>query len=102
MKGFRRRRAAPEEGRQKRQPSDQEPAVVADGGEHGVDRIPGARGERVAAHAGLGLEVPDHRLNRGAAPEGALEGGGEPALLPATETRKRSPSAQGGPGTRHR
>jgi hypothetical protein len=56
-----------------RQPLDQEPEVIADGREHGVDGVAGAVAKIVAAHAVLCLEMPDQRLDGGAAPEGALD-----------------------------
>ncbi len=41
--------------------------VEAGGGEHGIGAIAVAAFELVAAHAVLGLEMTDHRLDRGAA-----------------------------------
>ena len=41
--------------------------VEAGGGEHGVDAVAFSALEAIAVHAVLGLEVTDHRLDRGAA-----------------------------------
>ena len=47
------------------EPPDQEAEVVADGGEYGVDGVAGAVSEIIAAHAVLGLEMADDRLDGG-------------------------------------
>lgn len=48
--------------------------VEAGGGKDGVDSVAGAALEVVAAHAVFGLEVTDHRLDRGAALHLAADG----------------------------
>jgi hypothetical protein len=54
--------------------------VVADGGEHGVDGVAGAVSEMIAAHAVLGLEMSDHRLDGGTSPELAFDLGRDATL----------------------
>ncbi len=55
--------------------------VVAGGGEDGVAAVAVATLEVIAAHAVLGLEVADHRLDGGAAFHLAFDDGGDPAGL---------------------
>ena len=62
-------------------PAEQQAEVVAGGGEDGVDAIALGSLEIVAAHAVLGLEMADHRLDRGTALHLAADGGGDPADL---------------------
>ena len=69
-----------EEGAQKPpQPAQQEGEVVAGGGQHGVGTIAVAAFEVIAAHAVLGFEMADDRLDprRGASSRGGS--GGSPA-----------------------
>ena len=63
------------------QPDQQEPEVVADGGEHGIGGVAGAPGEVVAAHAVVLLEMANHRLHGRPAAELALDLGGDATLL---------------------
>ena len=62
-------------------PSQEQFEVVARGGEDGVGAVAFAALEVVAAHAVLGLEVADHRLDGGAAPHLAADGFGDSAHL---------------------
>ncbi len=55
------------------QPFELGTKVVACGGERGVCGIAGSVGEVTAAHAVLGLEVPNHRLDRLTPPHLALD-----------------------------
>jgi hypothetical protein len=66
---------------QKPQPSDEAAEVVAGGGEHGVDGITARVGEIVAAQAVILFEMPDHRLDGGAALELALDLRSDATLL---------------------
>ena len=59
----------------------QQVEVEAGGGEHGVAAVAVAALEVVATHAVLGLEVTDHRLDRGAALHLAADGLGDAADL---------------------
>ena len=72
-------------GQQKPEPEDQEAEVVAGSGEDGVDGVAGLVGEVVSAHAVLGLEVSDDRLDGGPASELAFDLIGDAALLAAGE-----------------
>jgi hypothetical protein len=60
---------------------DEAAEVVAGGGEHGVDGIATRMGEIVAAHAVIIFEMPDHRLDGGAALELTLDLRGDATLL---------------------
>ena len=60
-----------------RQPAQEEAEVVAGGGEHGIDAIAVAPFEIIAAHAVLGLDVADDRLDRGAPLHLAADRGGD-------------------------
>jgi hypothetical protein len=55
-----------DEGAQKPLEPAQQAEVVAGGGEHGVDAVAVAALEVIAAHAVLGLDVPNDRLDCGA------------------------------------
>ncbi len=55
--------------------------VITDGGEHGVDGIAGAVSEMIAAHAVLGLEMANDRLDGGPPLELAFDLGRDVALL---------------------
>ena len=68
-------------GQQKRQPCEEAPEVIADGSEHGVDRVARRMGEIIAAHAMLGFHVADDRLNGGPSPQLAFDVLGDVALL---------------------
>jgi hypothetical protein len=68
-------------GQQALQPSKQEMEVVTGGGQHGVSRIAGMVCKMIATHAVLSLEMTDHWLNGGAAPQFALNLRCEPPLL---------------------
>jgi hypothetical protein len=63
------------------EPAQQQVEVEAGGGKDGVDSVAGAALEVVAAHAVFGLEVTDHRLDRGAALHFAADGLGDAADL---------------------
>jgi hypothetical protein len=52
--------------RKKAEPPDQEAEVVSDGGQDGVDGVVDRTGEISAAHAMLGPEMPNDRLDGGA------------------------------------
>jgi hypothetical protein len=43
--------------------------IVADGGEYGINGVAGSVSELIASHAVLGLEMTDHRLDRGTPPK---------------------------------
>jgi hypothetical protein len=58
---------------QKPQPPDQKAEVVAGGSEDGVDGVRLGVSEIVAAHAMLGLEMPDDELDGGASAHLALD-----------------------------
>jgi hypothetical protein len=68
-------------GQQKRQPCAEAPEVIADGSEHGVDRVAGRMGKIIAAHAMLGFHVADDRLDGGPSPQLAFDALGDAALL---------------------
>jgi ectoine hydroxylase-related dioxygenase (phytanoyl-CoA dioxygenase family) len=70
-----------EGGQQKRPPCEEAPEVIADGSEHGVDRVARRMGEIIAAHAMLGFHVADDRLNGGPSPQLAFDVLGDVALL---------------------
>jgi len=59
------------------EPAQQQVEVEAGGGEDGVDAVAIAALEIIAAHAVLGLEMADHRLDRGAALHLAADGFGD-------------------------
>src|SRR5258708_7100912 len=65
------------------EPAQEEAEVVAGGGEDGVDAVAVATLEMVAAHAVLGLEMTDDRLDRGSALHLAADGFGDVADLAA-------------------
>ena len=58
---------------QEAEPREQNPEVVADRGEHGVDGVAGAVSEVIASYAVLGLEVANHGLDRSTALELAFD-----------------------------
>jgi hypothetical protein len=62
------------------EPEDQE-SEVAGSGEDRVSGVAGGSGKVVAVHPMLVLEMADHQLDRGAAPEGTLDGLAENAFL---------------------
>jgi hypothetical protein len=64
-----------------REPFEQQAEVVSNGGEDGVCGIAGLMGEIVAAHAVLGFEMSDDRLDGGASSQLALDDLGDAALL---------------------
>src|SRR5258707_15208358 len=61
------------------EPAQEEAEVVAGGGEDGVDAVAVATLEMAAAHAVLGLEMTDDRLDRGSALHLAADGFGDAA-----------------------
>src|SRR5215831_12277737 len=63
------------------EPAEEEAEVVASSGEDGVAAVAVGALEVIAAHAVLGLEVADHRLDGGAAPHLAAHGLGDAAHL---------------------
>src|SRR5215472_1646905 len=63
------------------QPAEQQAEVVAGGGKDGVDAVALGSLEQVAAHAVLGLEMADNRLDGSAAPHLAADPGADPADL---------------------
>ena len=63
------------------QPAEQQAEVVAGSGKDGVDAVSLGSLEIVAAHAVLGLEMADDRLDGSAAPHLAANRGGDPADL---------------------
>jgi hypothetical protein len=71
---------------QKAEPTDKAAEVVAGGGEDGVGGVPLAEPEIVAAHAVLGLEMADDRLDGGSAAQFALEPGRRPRFWPEMKT----------------
>jgi hypothetical protein len=81
LKSERSKKGGEDRAQQKPQPVEQEAEVVADGREHGVDGIAGTVSEMVAAHAVLGLEMTDHRLDGSAPFHVALDLRGDAALL---------------------
>src|SRR5215469_3970106 len=82
-----RRRVAkqrPDQGAQKPlEPAQEQPEVVAGRGEHGVDVVAVAAFEVIAPHPVLGLDVPNDRLDYGAAAHLAADRGGDAADLAA-------------------
>lgn len=54
------------------QPSDDEWEIVTDGGQDGIGGVAGSSLEIAAAEMALGLHVPDHMLDGGAAAQLAL------------------------------
>ena len=54
---------------------------LSGGGEHGIDEVAAAPFEVVAAHPVLGLDVPNDRLDRGAAMHLAADRSGDAACL---------------------
>jgi hypothetical protein len=68
-------------GQQALQPSKQEMEVITGGGEHGVSGIARTVSKMIATHAVLGLQMTDHWLDGGTAPQLALNLRCEPALL---------------------
>ena len=62
-----------QEGAQKRQPFEQAPEVVTGGGDDDVGRVAGGIGEVVSAHAVIGLQMPDDRLDGGTASQFAFD-----------------------------
>ena len=64
------------------QPAQEQGEVVAGSGEHGVDAIALGALEIIAAHAVLGLEMADDRLDGGSAAHLAPDGSSDPADLP--------------------
>src|SRR6516225_3714728 len=65
------------------QPAQEQTEVVAGGGEHGIDAVAAAAFEVIASHPVLGLDVPNDRLDSGAAPHLAADRGGDAAHLAA-------------------
>ena len=55
------------------EPSEEKAEIVAGGGENGVGAVAVAALEVIAVRAMLGLDVADHRLDRGWAPHLAAE-----------------------------
>src|SRR5215212_4061197 len=71
-----------DQGTQKRrQPAPQEGEVVADRRQDGIDAVALTTFQMIAAHAVLGFQMPDHRLDRRASLHLALEGCRGPAHL---------------------
>src|SRR5262249_29139942 len=69
-----------DEGTQKPlEPAQEQTEVVAGSGEHGVDAVAVAPFEVIAAHPVLGLDVPNDRLDGGAAAHLAADRGGDAA-----------------------
>lgn len=66
---------------QEAEPPNEAAEVVADGGEDGVGGVTVAVPEIVPAHAMLGLEMADDRLDGGASAQLALELRCQPPLL---------------------
>ena len=54
--------------------------VVADGGEHGIDRVAGQACEMIAAYSVFGLGMADDRLDRRPSSHLALDRWGHPPL----------------------
>ena len=67
------------------EPADEAAEVVADGGKDGVIGVAAPEPEIVAAHAMLGFEMADDRLDGGPAAEFALDRGRYPSLLAGEE-----------------
>ena len=77
------RASSPDKGTQELgQPAQEQAEVVAGSGEHGVDAIALGALEIVTAHAVLGLEMADDRLDGGSAAHLAPDRGSDPADLP--------------------
>src|SRR5215469_18723710 len=73
-----------DEGTQKPfEPAQEQTEVVAGGGEHGIDTVAAAAFEIIAAHPVLGLDMPNDRLDSGAATHLAADRGGDAAHLAA-------------------
>ena len=71
-----------DQGTKKRlQPSQEQVEVIPGGGEDGICAVAFVALEVVAVHAVLGLDVADHRLDRGAALHLPADGLGDPARL---------------------
>jgi len=65
------------EHKKSRQPAQKEGEVVAVGGEYGIAAVAVALLEIIAAHAVLGLDMADDRLDRGAPPHLTADRGGD-------------------------
>jgi NaMN:DMB phosphoribosyltransferase len=63
------------------EPSHEQAEVVAGGGEHGIDAITISAFEIVAPHPMVVLEMADHGLDGGAAPQAARELGIQANIL---------------------
>ena len=63
------------------EPAQEQPEVVAGSGEHGVAAVAVSSFEMIAAHPVLSLDVPDDRLDGGAATHLAADRGGDAAYL---------------------
>src|SRR5882724_4418681 len=73
------------------QPADEAAEVVAGGGQDDVVGIAAPEPEIVAAHAMLGLEMADDRLDGGPAAEFILRIGGHVSKVPLTDIEERRP-----------
>ena len=71
-------------------PVDEQPEVVTRRHQSGVDGIAQCMDQIVAAHAVARLQMADHRLDGGAAPEFAPDGLRHPAPLAGGEDPRRS------------
>ena len=65
------------------EPTQEQAEVVAGSGEHGVDAVAVASCEVIAAHPMFGLDVPNDRLDGGAAAHLTADRGGDAAHLAA-------------------
>ena len=71
--------------KQQADPPDEAAEVIAGGGEDGVGSVALSEPEIIAAHAVLGLEMADDRLNGGPAAQFALDLGRHTSLLAGDE-----------------